>query len=335
MPVILATREKTWQLRKNASAAGGANVYKNTVLNIIANVTAFSAFPWTVVSSSNGATVGAGLRVSVLADVVFGNGAGTVARTWILFRTGSGRQILFDCWGSGTDKARISMSPAGLFTGGTVSAKPTATDELFKNAGTITSNLGDASFQTSMAHHFWQSSDGRQTMIAGAQRNAGINNDGAFFLWLFGEVEQPPVAWANPCVMWTGDVTGNPGNNMIRASGGTAFSGEVTPGVNASINMATMFLFTGGADSAVWLDSVMNRKNQLTNRWQSFDKMWFTTTNTALFAQLGYWPDMFPTYQSQTGYLSGDHIPGAGTRQWVKWGDLILPWDGGAAMNMS
>lgn len=164
--MALPTLEKTWQFNVNqVSATGGSNLADcaNTIYKLKAAMTGFSSNPWTVVRSSNSVTAGAADYWASSANLVW-NGGGS-AHSWIVLQqagiTGGPMQFLIDCDGQGTTPSlfRGMVSVSG-FTGGTTTARPTATDEvlLIRNDNTSLPNVA-----MNQILHVMQSTDGQCT----------------------------------------------------------------------------------------------------------------------------------------------------------------------------
>lgn len=287
---------------------------------------------WTPIKCCNSTSVVSGFNWNAVGDMVHGNDAGTNARSWILLQNVLGRQWLWDYRGTGADQFYMYISPAGLFTGGTPTARPTATDELGKDPSASSWGYYDTNQSPRMLQNIWLSADGKQTMIA------GIHNGTHQTFFLFGDLEDPPSNWAHPTIMYgdgVGDGGGSSflGDHLIGFSNSINISGEATPGVSGAMR------FIGEAVNGVPLvvndgvHTAINVKNDLSGQWDVLDKFWLASTQETSFGQLGYWPDLWPTMPTQTGYPTGSHFPGSGTlRQFVKFSDLILPWFGAAAM---
>ena len=143
---------------------------------------AFASTPWTMRYSCNSVTAGAagdGVdRITTNANLVWAS-AGS-AHSWIVLRqTGiaTNFELLLSCenaHASGTT-LMIVVSPAAGFTGGTTTARPTATDEVVLNAAAV---AWAASAVTALRWHLQQSTDGQCTRIitcaAGSIQSAQI-----------------------------------------------------------------------------------------------------------------------------------------------------------------
>lgn len=286
---------------------------------------------WASIKSCNGSSVVSGFNWNSVSDMVHGNDASTNAHSWILLQNALGRQWLLDYRGTDNSQFYMKMSPGGLFTGGTTTSAPTATDQLDKDPSHGSWSLYDTSTAPRMLQNIWLSPDGKQTMIA------CVHNSTNLTFFLFGDLEDVPADVAHPTIMWGDGRTDGVGasfwEGLVGFSGGIHLTVEETPGLSGSAH------FIGEAVN-VDLVNVNNLntvaiKNQLSNRWDIFEKSYVQSTREGTWGQLGYWPDLWPTVRSQTGFATGDHFPEDGvlpTRQYVKFGNLILPWFGAPQM---
>jgi hypothetical protein len=330
---IPAALSKAWQIVPNmpqrSTPAAILVDRKNALCGAVFSGYSIATNGWHVVRSSNGVTVANSDLWITTADLVSGASV-SATRSWIILENAMGRQILIDYYGSDSRQCQISLSPSGVFTGGTITAKPTATDEL-----DTYSFIAPICTTGNNNQHIWVSADGKQTMMGTAAAAS------SFSLWMVGEADDAPEAWANPCVLYTagcGD-TGAPtscvGRQMIGFSAGHPFSGEALPGVNGTIRMISESV-TGSATPLMVSSSPVNIRNQVSGKWDWYELGGFQGEHVDLWGPLGYWPDIYGSLPPRVGppaFRTGDHFPGGGTRQWVKFDDLILPWiSGGPAM---
>lgn len=165
------TTEKTWNLtlinRAVASAGSALTEHRNVLLDIYNGWIATGK--WFLKGSSN--SVGAGMdttvRISFPSDLVWSSSGN---RSWFVLGNdalGTGAQVCFSCDGSDYRYMSITVSPAAGFTGGTIGARPTATDEGPLTEIPATGNppgwlSGDTASRAYKAHHLF-SSDGQNT----------------------------------------------------------------------------------------------------------------------------------------------------------------------------
>lgn len=293
---------------------------------------------WIVVGSSN--SVAAGMdgvdRWASLSNVIR-NTSTSGARSWIVLRNpATGRQMLIDYVGSDATTCRVQFSLVAGFTGGSTTAAPTATDAIDIEDTGPTTVLGDVLSGTKIIQHVWQSVDGRQTIMVNTQ------NGVCFSFWMFGEIEDAPVAWAYPFISFWASGSGSISSTCwVPAIIGAAGTGHVNARVNAS-KRATVYGVIEGVNTGSGTlpinnagGSALNLKNELSTTWDILDKFYFQSEDVDLWGPLGYWPDLFPTMTVQSGFATGDHFPADGSRQFVKVNDIVLPWLGAPAMVLS
>jgi hypothetical protein len=325
---LLPTREKEWQLVANINSGTDRRQILIDRLAALCGV-AFGSFQitanaWHVVKCSNSSTVSTSNIWSATSDIVQGNAAGSNARSWVLLQNAFGKQWLWDYRGNAADEIYCSMSPSGLFTGGTTTAAPTATDQLFRDPSGSVFFYDILQTGKTCRQNVWLSADGKQTIIT------TLLNSTSSSLWLFGVPEEVPSDWAHPGLMWM-DLTTDDTisvtfmNKMAGMSGGFHISAEgAAPGSFASLH----FVVQGCGTTAIGGGSggFCNGKNALSLEWDIWEKCWIAGLSEAAWGHLGYWPDLYPMPRSQTGSLTGTHFPASGTHQWVKVNDLLLPW---------
>lgn len=163
--MALPTLEKSWQFNVNQTTATSGTLAtdcKSVMYKLKTSLTGFSTSPWTVVSSSDGSTYGASDKWTSSSTLVW-NSSGN-AHSWIVLQqtgiNGSGTtQICIDLLSSNASNTylfSINFSPnAGFVTGGTLTARPTATDEY-----SLTSQTWYPNTAASSVLHVQQSSTG-------------------------------------------------------------------------------------------------------------------------------------------------------------------------------
>ena len=161
----LPTLEKTWQYSVNQQIASTSTVNgdcQTQIYRIKQALISFASNPWTVVSSSNTSTSGAS-DLWVGPSSIQGNSFSP--HSWIVLQQtgvfGGPMQICLDMNSSQYYQMSLVMSSSAGFTGGTTSARPTATDEfMVLNQSTWTNSSSSSSVL-----HALMSSDGASTRI--------------------------------------------------------------------------------------------------------------------------------------------------------------------------
>ena len=172
--MALPSLEKTYEFLANQSFGGedSINDHRKGLLAIKdALISGSFTAPWTVAGSSDATTGGMDAvdRWSLFTDLSWGE-TDVVARSWIVFETTGGRQLLVECRGSGGTsvkylKLRSYNSAGGLFTGGSSTARPTATDE--QRHLNIEDWLAGQTTAQAYKFHVIKSTDGENTFLLG------------------------------------------------------------------------------------------------------------------------------------------------------------------------
>lgn len=320
----LADHQRTLFAIKEALVGGGSAELTN---------------PMTVVRSSDGVTADATDRWVDFADLIWG----AVNHSWIVLQMGAGgAQILWDLNNANARLMTPVWSPAAGFTGGTISARPTATDEQPINAtlttvGWLGQNTGTARYIS----HVWGSIDGESYRVATFHTTKSC----ASFM-MFEKVRNPVVAGQAP--VWNGYVmqmtypTSTTGH-CLRTNGangpfdeartrveydGSAFGARLTSEAHGTSAQAADYLVGGQAGGDVDLPNEMADAYDLT-------PVGVFSADAGLRGRLGQLSDVWlgatePGSPDLEGRGDGDFYPEAddadGARQVVQVGFLVLPW---------
>lgn len=326
----LPSLSKTWQFVPNyaVSATGtalGTNrtillAFKNfltTTANWVDNNNA-STTPsnmWAVRYSCDSVTAGtagdAVDRWSAIANLVWAN-AGS-AHSWIVLRQtaiDTNCELLISCENAQVNGANITvvMSPSAGFTGGTTTARPTATDEIV-----VMSNAtwgGVAAADTNVKLHAMKSTDGecwRLFCCNTGQPNTSI---------IIGKAAVLHSSWPHPAVCYAQG-----------ASAGTSTLTNTLLNSNANFqgrgasNM-TMFL-AGMCAAGAQINATITSANDLSSEWPLMPQQLFSNTVSNKGVH-GYLCDVW--YSSAT-IASGSTAPTTGTQhQFAQLGVLVFPW---------
>ena len=320
MPVL----EKTYQFSVNNSLgtfAGEQEMYQRILLLIKNTMKGFGTLPWAVVGSATTAASGMDAvdRWSAYTDLTWNTSGGT--HSWIVLKqTGlsSNFQLLFDLVSAGSNqywKMNVYVSPSAGFTGGTTSARPTATDEVrIRDGGT---DNWMASFQGAAPvtkTHIMQSTDGEITRWLVCK--------GGFVVSHFSieKAADAVAGWTYPIVV-TPIATGS-------------FSEDHT--TFAYLNdFAAGYGFVGqNAFRAYWTSEFIVDKtigeqfnavaNQLSSEWP-ISPVGIASMTSGLRGRHGRLRDI---YFGTTFNENGTTFPAGGTREFALFGDTIVPWNG-------
>ena len=227
----LPTPVKNWQYQVNQTVLTtgvSSSDFQTLWLKILNLLLGFTTNPWTMVQCSDGAgTVSSSNILTTIAKFVWAT-QGTNHTWFVLKQTGVGSnfEVCFDLAASSRNNAVISFSPNAGFTGGTATAAPTATDEVFlvgtaHNAPAAYTGTGlSSSAVTQFEVHALQSTDGQCTRLVMETYSSGGY---AGFFALFDKPNNPVTGtpgWANPCVGIWSVVSMTPANFNTSSSNG-------------------------------------------------------------------------------------------------------------------
>lgn len=339
---------KTWQFNVNQAVAAQATfkIQAQTLMLLLKNtLKGFALNPWVVKGSCN--SIAAGMdgvdRWAAIGDLQWltpGN-----PHSWIVLRnpvTGWELCIDLDWTGANVENTISQMvSPAAGFTGGTTTARPTATDETFIGNATL-ANTRDGwgpSGVSAYKLHVWHSSDGECTRWTFWQNNI-CNGLGMLERVKnpYMEGADPDDGWVNPSLwLWWGrNAFGAPGavdfGNFFVSSGNLLWHyvrGKFcrsTPGTE------------GGSNGL--LPSLLTVANEISTEWHLFPVGFWIPQDDSLAVQVdnsrrrGFAGEFYDLWCSQTTTIANlDTYPDDGSNQLAVLGNcLTFPWNGTAPL---
>ena len=326
----LPTPEKTWQFTHIAPTPSGTTTrdMQNITYEMKNALKAFALSPWTCAGSNDGTTAGMdGVdRIDTPTKFTF---TGVVGASWIVMEApagwGGGQVLFYGANGGSFALAWYTkFSPGGLYTGGTTTTLPTATDEDFPSAGN-----GNDIFQFSgfgsgkqCTAHIMHSTDGQNTRCFFSDSNEshgfwavetagspGDDWDGRFY-------GRGPLGNLNAL---TTTLTWNIGQNWIRAQ---------TP--VGGLGLGTFGYLQGTREivSNVLINDAITVPNEISGEnglWPLglYGNPFYIT---GLRGQCGYIKDW---WHSDNTVNTGDGFPGNGDKDFLSFGSgVIVPWDG-------
>lgn len=314
--MALPVLAKTWQFNVNQTVAaqGTALDTGERLMFIIKNsLLGFALMPWTCSGSSNSsvAAMDGVDRIITTANIVGSAGA----HSWIVLRqTGiaTNYEICID-WNSGAANGiTLVVSPSAGFTGGSTTARPTATDE----SVIINQSFFFSGVDTNHQIHVMQSTDGACTRVIGWR---GGNNLCTFMI--FDKPVNTVTGWTNPSITYAIGNTGAIGITYATLNAGTNCIGRGTGAFTAQWACESF-----GGSILPELTNIGTVVNSFENAW-SFFPIGIGSTTASNRGRHGSLADIWwkPTSVSDADTFPND----ANNRQFVAFGCLIFPWTNG------
>lgn len=314
--MALPVLAKTWQHNINqlVTAQGteldtGEKVMftiKNSLLN-------FALSPWTCSGSSNSsvAALDGVDRIITTANIVGSAGA----HSWIVLRqTGiaTNYEICIDWSSNSSNGITLIVSPSAGFTGGTTTARPTATDESIVINQTFFFSGTDSNHQV----HVMQSTDGACTRVIVWRGGTNLCT-----FMIFDKPVNTVTGWTNPSVTYA---IGNTSSIAITYSSLTIGTNSIGRGSGAFTARWSGESF--GSTLLAELTDIGTVVNSFENAW-AFFPIGIASTTASNRGRHGSLADI---WWKPTGISDADTFPNdANNRQFVAFGCLILPWTGG------
>lgn len=334
MPGAIPTPTLTWDTTKvnqaiAASGSGSTNAI-NAWLAVMNSFVGFGTNPATCKGSSNGTGTGALDGVNRCTTALVTAGAGT-NHSWIVLEfaqinDGAGHklQVCFDFLGSmATSTPSTFLSAAAGFTGGSATARPTATDEQqLTNLG----GIGVLNGNTTSRVHVVQSTNGKVWVVIICN-----GNQPAFDFVIaaptptIDAVPDQPAGWSYPWIaMWDG---ASSATNQVTASNLSTSSAK-----HLCRHSATAGQFGIQWEGGTGITSgAGNSPNSITSQTHMLGfGVWATT---GIIGRLGLIPDMFICGDNVFSASVGSTIGADDThRQWAVFGSLIVKWTNDATV---
>lgn len=326
--MALPILEKTWiHDVNNTINSGGPFVGYGALMFAWKTFMTTGLGAWSVVSSSDGVSnAGAADYWLNATDAnVHGNG---VNHSWIVLQNdaiSTGFQICVDLRKNGGGASTIMevyVSEAAGFTGGTLTARPTATDEV---------HTADQA-----GRHNW--TDAIDLTVNPAQLHMQRSDDGTVTHWwiyvqgycpCFYVIEKPQDAvpdWSIPwiavaCVDWYASTNFRPTYGYLNDI-------KTNVACRAKGSKTQFYLSSEGAISSM-IGQLMSFGGDLDGGAYPFFPIGIWCDEAGARGRLGRFSDL---WWGSVAAADGDHYPGDATRQFAQVGDFIVPWPGGAAM---
>ena len=328
--------EKTWQYDVNQQtfASGDKKTDNHSSLLLVKNsLIGFGTLPWTVIASSNSIVANASDNWTVVGDLV--NATPPTAHSWIQLRqTGLGATtevvLALDVTNSdGSFGPSLYMSGVG-FTGGSITARPTATDEVTVKSGS-SSWLGATASHTTFDTfvHVMQSTDGECTRvfvyssIYGEQATGVLRQTGPGGLWIIDKMKNPRPSLTLPVVFVENH--GNFGSGNPAGRYNVIFDAVSAYGRTATTEYTAWLSTQGFQGEALGRIATHNRVISDFSGEVPATKIGIVSETPGARGKKG---DLFDIWFGNERIESGTTFPVGATRTHAKHGDLIVPWNG-------
>lgn len=321
--MALPTLSKTWQFNVNnqTTAQGSALAdSRKTLRGIKDAMIGFATNPWTVRYSCDSVTAGTagdGVdRWSADTKLVWAN-AGT-AHSWIVLRqTGIGPtyELLISCEGtSATGSLLTILTSISGFSGGSRTARPTATDELTVASSGQWISGSDVSNRWSVM----QSTDGQCTRIL-------VGFGGNFTtLIVLDKPNNPTTGWSTPNFSALYFIAGG---LSITTANFISLTSPLARSRIGSVNGSVTLTIEGIGNNFATDITIGNIANEVDSSWD----MWPLGIACLTSGARGRHGSLFDLWAISTARASGDMIPADGSNQFAVFGNFVLPWNGSAA----
>lgn len=319
MPIGLPTVIKTWQRSYNLSNTPSGNLETdndNVLLLLIAALVGFGSSPYTVRGSSNSsvAALDGANRWVTPSNLV--HAAPGSAHSWITLRNPvTGWEICIDLATTTVTNMTVVWAAAGGFTGGTTTARPTATNEKVILSNAVWAGfIGASGGQYRL--HVMHASDGSCTRWY--VNHSGVPA-GAYF---FESLRDPSPGWSLPyaAAMRSANTTEGTNLDIGNWNGAGKWSAH---GPVADMPMgATQEYY---APAIAWIGSRIDAANEISGlRPISPQGLWHDTT----VGQRGRHGILFDFWWTNPSAVTGDTFPSDGSHVLQLLGDHLVATGG-------
>jgi hypothetical protein len=323
---------KNWIFDVNQQVSGSYTLYDHATNYFLHIKNALKAsateldFPWVVVGSNNCTTAALdGVdRLNTLADFPRWSAAPPRSHSWIVLGQPAIHPNFQVCFYNILEIMTVVVSPAVGFSGGSTSARPTASDEVVMINLASWANLNSSPIPTApasyyeMVYNLMRSSDGEMTRVIFTW---GTGSRG---VWIFDKVQDAIPEWTNPSYYaivnttfaslgYTSEIMGYGRVNNVGATWHFLTNGCVSWSVD-EYQFYTTSSFSGKYSVAKIILSAASSSNGP-----------FDGTETSNMGAMGQLYDLWLGPRNMT---NGTTYPEDGSRQYVQFSSLVFPWDG-------
>lgn len=287
--------------------------------------------PWLVDQSSDQVTADFTDNWGAPSDLRSTTRGSAIAHSWIALTmqqlAGQQMHVLWNHEGfSGNDGAVMDCYIAvddAPFGGGTITARPSAgAAELILCEGNTSGLKHNFGAGQTIAHsgrefvwHFMQSSDGECCRILICHQGVPIA------IWLFDTVKNPSAGWFTPFVAFMGQVADSNTTPVMKMT--TFYDAANVGTLNGFVP------FGAHLTSSSWKNTAQSRiyshRNEVTKKYD-WSQIGVSSGDSGFVGRHGILYDMFWGPVQPTG-KQGGYYPDTGERQWIQFGDIVVPWN--------
>lgn len=320
--MALPTKAKTWQYNVNQAVAlqGSIIATSQRLWRTIKNsLVGFATLPWTVRGSSDSVAAGMDAVDRWAADANLVNDTAGNVHSWIVLRqTGiaTNFEICLDLNSNGgSGNFDFIVSPGAGFTGGSTTARPTATDEVVTQAN---SAYAWSNVDANHVVHVLQSTDGQCTRVAVWRASTNLCT-----FWILDKPANPVTGWTKPSLFGTVGVS----SGVVNTAG--LFGNFANTTLKGYGSAAMVLAMTGEGSQAT--SGLLSNLTGIGTTANSFDGTWPLFPigiGSITVAMQGRHGTVFDLWWRPTSLGQIDTFPNDTSRQFVVMGDFVLPWDG-------
>lgn len=343
-PPVYPDTFKSWKAPVTVSNAAQGNATANTHDIVFRLVNALIALGWTTKGSAIAGSAGMDgvYRFATFNDWIASLGVPNT--TWWVGENGAGAQLLIqNLFDSGADYANyaISYSPDGGFVGGSTTVRPTAPHMIdMVGASAYWGSGGGGHATETYTARIICSTDVKCTRVLWSTATR------AFAFWGLDQARGAKAGWSTNYFM--NDLF--QGLNSVNQVGGLIENFQGVPGISEILTYANGRVIGGGGGGTDNMFIPNLRTGNNGNNWGQSDSVLNgftgkydvlpvalgvpTSATAAIRGLYGLATDMviLPKVSDGSGtpkFTSGSTAPLSGTRAWITWGDLLIPWGGG------
>jgi len=324
--MVLPTLQKTWQFDVNNSQSTGTTTgnAQEALFTIKDAFVSFASSPWTVVSSSDSTATASSDLWSVQGDLIWDT-AGNVHSWIVLKQTGMADnfQICIDLNSTDTDSLAMIVSHTAGFTGGTTTARPTATDEAFLeitvSVSTNSWGRGSSPTTTNTPIHIMMSDDGEATRVIFNKADAVTG------YWDFQKVRNPSTNWTTPYGLIYSCQTASAACGYLQlrdADVASRFEVRLIVPKPSEQLVSCRYCSEGYKSDSYGTNIAV--ANEITAEWELMPIGVFCDKAP----NRGRHGDMYDVWFTSTGLSTGDSMPDDSSHQFAVFDDVVFPWNG-------